>query len=122
MDLIREAHLAFERRFFPTNLQNDHKAKAMLMGWYKLSLMYLRYFLCGGDKNLREEEIKKEDMDGRSPRMTVTHYRSHAEFAAAAHASNWILIRGKHYPADPEPWQPLEDWQERLSATEPQLE
>jgi len=116
----RDQHEAFERRFSPNSLLSDREAHRLFVDWKELTYTYIDYFIYDGSKNLNEQEARAAQIEGLPRRLSGTSPRLLSDLAQQAHESNWILIRGKHYPLQPQQWQPRADWLERLRAVEPQ--
>lgn len=118
----RTIHEEVERSLFPEQVLENPEAAKLIDTWVRTCIACAIYLYNGGDKNLNENEVRKLDHDSLQPHPPLRHFRSVAELAAAAHRANWILIRGKHYPQNPNQWDPKHGWDDVLKGPDPSEE
>jgi hypothetical protein len=113
MDMIKKRLIALDDSFTISRILPDGKQR--LDKWFKSSQKYAEYFLKGGEKNIRENDMDSIDLNdiGR-PLPPLLLVRDSKQLADMIHNCNWILIRGKHYPERPQPWSSPRDLEKRL--------
>lgn len=113
VDLIRNKISETDSSFLISNINITNKAH--LTKWLKNSLKYAEYFAKGGDENVRENDMTKVDLNKVGHHLPpLILVRNSQELSYYIHESNWVLIRGKHYPLEPAPWSASADWKRRL--------
>lgn len=110
---IRNKVIEFDKYFLISQINKENKAH--VNKWFNLSLKYAEYFAKGGNENIRENEMERLDLNlVGHPLPPLILIRNQKELSNMIHSSNWILIRGKHYPKSPSFWVAEKDWEKRL--------
>lgn len=98
---IREAYLELlERYMAPGPEEHAHLEK-----WFSKCVDYLHYYGGGGEDFIRGSELMPEYLAAQPPnRVRRARLQPLAQLSSEIHKVNIVLIQGKKYPENPQPW------------------
>jgi len=82
----------------------DLENQRRLDKWFDLARKYIEFDVRGGNGFVREAAMKALDLDTVGPRPIIHPPANLTTEQRRVHDSNWVLIRGKHWPANSQPW------------------
>lgn len=101
LDSILNAYLSLVERYMAPGPDEQ----AHINKWFARSKMYLQYYGGGGEKFIRRSEMTPEFLSTQPPNRVVrAPLQGLMQLSAEIHKVNIILLQGKKYPVNPQPW------------------